>query len=150
LFLAETATAQSVTINGRPFVPNPRQQINSLQSARVFGGLNIAAHAIPPAGQPAFLSGNPIVVQQKNAAQQANGNYGSLSPNLPASTNPWQVIIRTEGGFDDSRPFAMQGWIAAGSAPNVPLRPLTSAEFNRLFGDLQNTVNSMSSYSAPR
>jgi hypothetical protein len=132
VLLANAATAQNVTINGRPLVTNPRQQINSAQTDRVFGGLNIAVHSVPPAGQPAFLAGNPVVVQQHNAAVLANRHYNSTLQALPQAS-------QFNAGYDASL-MATQGWIAAASAPNVPLRPLTPAEYNRLFGGLNQAV----------
>jgi hypothetical protein len=136
LLLTNAATAQSITINGRPLVTNPRQQITPTQANRVFGGLNVAAHTVPPAGQPAFLVGNPAAVQQMNAALQANGNYNVLYP--PALPQP--LPIAAPNAPDGANPLAPQGYLAAANAPNVPLRPLTPAEYNRLFGGLSQAA----------
>jgi hypothetical protein len=126
-----TVFAQSVTINGRPIVTNPRQQINSDQANRIFGGLNSAVHALPPAGQPAFLAGNPIVVQQKQAAVQASRYFSEASP----------IGTALDGSVGNTR-GAMQGWIVSGNSPNVRLRPLSPAEYEWLFGGLKDAVPS--------
>jgi hypothetical protein len=140
VLLTNAANAQNVTVNGRPIVPNPRQQINSAQTNRVFGGLNIAVHSVPPAGQPAFLAGNPVVVQQINAALQANHLYRLLNPNLPALPHPLQIGISADNASRNRSLLATQGSIGTGTANYVNLRPLSPAEFNRLFGGLNQAV----------
>jgi hypothetical protein len=137
VLLANAAAAQNVTVNGRPIVANPRQQINSAQTNRVFGGLNIAVHSVPPAGQPAFLAGNPVVVQQINVALQANQHSGPQSPNLPTLPQPSQTAGNYLGG---ASLLETQVSIVPGIAPNVSVRRLSPAEFNRLFGGLNQAV----------
>jgi hypothetical protein len=116
--LLTKATTAQVTVNGRPIVTNPRQQINSAQTNRVFGGLNIAVHALPPAGQAIIVVGP------------------ALSPNLSAL--PMQSPLAGFAGNAPSgaAPLGTQGYVVAGSAPNAPRRPLSAAEYNRLFGGL--------------
>jgi hypothetical protein len=120
--LLTNATTAQVTVNGRPIVTNPRQQIKSAQTNRVFGGLNIAVPALPPAGQAIFVGG------------------AGLNPNLPAM--PMQPPLAGFAGNAPSgaSPLGTQGYIVAGSAPNTPRRPLSPAEYNRLFGGLIVTL----------
>jgi hypothetical protein len=105
---------------------------------RVFGGLNLPTHSLPPAGQPAFLAGNPIVVQQRDAAVLANRSYGFANSNQPAFAEPLQIVVFRRNGAADS--WATQGSYGAVNASGAPLRPLTRAEFNWLFGDLNGAM----------
>jgi hypothetical protein len=116
-FLTNTTTAQ-LTVNGRPNVANPRLQINSAQTNRVFGGLNIAAHALPPAGQVIIVVGP------------------ALNPNLSALPLQSPLAVSASNAPSGAALLGTQGYVVAGSAPNAPRRPLSAAEYNRLFGGL--------------
>jgi hypothetical protein len=113
-----TAATAQVTVNGRPQVTNPRQQISSGQTNRVFGGLNIAVHAVPPAGQAAIVAGP------------------ALNPTLPATPMQSPVAVSAGNGPGGAALLPTQGYLIAGTGPNAPRRPLTAAEYNRLFGGL--------------
>jgi hypothetical protein len=112
------ATTAQVTVNGRPIVTNPRQQINSAQTNRVFGGLNFAVSALPPAGQPPIAAG------------------AALNPNLSAMPMQSPLAVSVGNAPIGAALFGTQGYVVAGSAPNAPRRPLSAAEYSRLFGGL--------------
>jgi hypothetical protein len=116
--LLTNATTAQVTVNGRPIVTNPRQQINSAQTNRVFGGLNIAVPALPPAGQAVTVNGP------------------ALNPNPPAMPMQSPLAVSTDNAASGAAPLATQGYLVAGSAPYARWRPLSAAEYNRLFGGL--------------
>jgi hypothetical protein len=81
------------TVNG---VPNPPTQFNPHQTNREFGEINVAVHALPPAGQPANVAGTApnSPMQQKNrlmSAAEFNRLFGGLNqtaPTLPAPVQP--------------------------------------------------------------
>jgi hypothetical protein len=116
--LLTNATTAQVTVNGRPIVTIPRQQINSAQINRVCGGLNIAVPALPPVGQPAIVGG------------------AALNPNLPAMPMQSPLAVSAGNAPIGAALLGTQGYVVAGSAPNAPRRQLRAAEYNRLFGGL--------------